>query len=51
MAKMLTFVLPIEKRLAVSFWTFFQISRVGNQGELEKKGNHQKVFVDTGLSS
>jgi len=26
-AKMLTFVLPTEKRLVVSFWTFFQISR------------------------
>jgi len=25
-AKMLIFVLPTEKRLVVSFWTFFQIS-------------------------
>jgi len=26
-AKMLTFVLSTEKRLVVSFWAFFQISR------------------------
>jgi len=26
-SKMLTFVLPTEKCLVVSFWTFFEISR------------------------
>jgi len=33
-AKMLTFVLPTEKHLVVSFWTF--IKYLGNQGELER---------------
>jgi len=32
-AKMLTFVLPTEKRLVVSFWTVFRFLRT--QGELE----------------
>jgi len=32
---MLTFVLPTEKRLVVSFWTFFKF--LGNQGKLERK--------------
>jgi len=32
--KMLTFVLPTEKCLVVSFWTFFKY--LGNQGELER---------------
>jgi len=33
-AKMLTFVLQTEKRLEVSFWTFFK--HLCNQGESEK---------------
>jgi len=36
-AKMLTFVLLTENRLAVLFWTFLKY--LGNQGELEKQ-NH-----------
>jgi len=33
-AKMLASVLPTEKRLAFSFWTFFK--HLGNHSELEK---------------
>jgi len=33
-SKLLSFMLPTEKRLVVSFWTFFQF--LGNQGELER---------------
>jgi len=33
-AKMLTFMLPTEKPLVVSFWTFFKYLR--NHNELEK---------------
>jgi len=44
---MLTFVLPTEKRLVVSFWTF--IKYLGNQGELERTET-TKIFVDAGVS-
>jgi len=44
---MLTFaLLPTEKRLVVSFWTFFKY--LGNQGELErirKNRNHQNFLL------
>jgi len=33
-AKLLTVVLPTEKRLVVSFWTFFKC--LGNQDALER---------------
>jgi len=35
-AKILTFMLPTEKRLVVSLWTFFKFRYRGNQGELER---------------
>jgi len=37
-AKMLTFVLPAEKRLLVLFWTFFQLSRQPRR--IRKNWNH-----------
>jgi len=40
--KMLTFVLPTEKRLVVSFWTFFKF--FGNQGELERTETTKKFY-------
>jgi len=40
-------VLPTEKSLAVSFWKFFQISRL--QNELEKT-EITKKFVDADVS-
>jgi len=48
-AKMLTlsFVLPTEKCLVVSFWTFFQI--LSNNSEL-KEPKSPKEFVDSGIS-
>jgi len=39
-AKMLTFVLPTEKRLVVSFWKYFQISRQPRR--IRKNQNYQK---------
>jgi len=45
---MLTFVLPLtEKRLVVSFWTFFKY--LGNHSEL-KRIETTKIFADAGLS-
>jgi len=44
---MLIFLLPIKKRLIVSFWTFFNF--LGNQGELERTET-TKIFVDAGVS-
>jgi len=39
---MVTFVLPAEKRLIVSFWTLFKY--LSNHSELEiKNRNHQKI--------
>jgi len=43
-AKMLSFVLPTEKRLLVSFGHFFKF--LGNQDE----SLPPKIFVDAGLS-
>jgi len=43
-AKLLTFVLPTEKRLVVSFFKF-----LGKQGELEKIET-SKSFVDAEIS-
>jgi len=40
-------VLPTEKSLVVSFWTFFKF--LGNQGELERTETI-KIFVDAGVS-
>jgi len=37
-AEMYTFVLPTEKRLVVSFWVFFQISRQPRR--IRKNRNH-----------
>jgi len=45
LAKILNFVLPTEKRLVVSFWTFFKY--LGNHSELEKNET-TKNFVDAG---
>jgi len=39
--KMLTFVLPTEKSLVVSFWTFFQISQ---QSRRIRKNLEHKIF-------
>jgi len=39
--------MPTEKRLVVSFWTFFKY--LGNQGELERTET-TKIFVDVGVS-
>jgi len=44
---MLTFVLLTEKRLVVSFWTFFKF--LGNQGELERTET-TITLVDAGVS-
>jgi len=46
-AKMLTFELPTEKSLVVSFWTFSKY--FGNQGELQRTET-TKNFVDAGVS-
>jgi len=43
--KMLSFVLPTEKRLVVSFWTFFKY--LDNHNELEKL-KLSKILVDAG---
>jgi len=48
-AKMLTFVLPTEKRLVVSFWTWTFFKFLGTQGELERTET-TKIFVDAGVS-
>jgi len=40
---MLTFVLPTEKRLVVSFWTVFQISRQPKR--IRKNRDHQKFLL------
>jgi len=40
-------VLPTEKSLIVSFWTFFKF--LGNQGKLERTET-TKNFVDVGVS-
>jgi len=45
-AKMLTFVLPTEKRLVVSFWTFFQISQQPRL--IRKYRDHQKFLLMQG---
>jgi len=47
-AKRLTFVLPTEKRLVVSFWTIF-FKYLDNQGELERTES-KKIFFDAGVS-
>jgi len=39
-------VLPTEKSLVVSFWTFFKF--LSNQGEVEKTET-TKIFVDAGV--
>jgi len=41
--------LPTEKRLVVSFWTFFQIYQQPKQ--IEKNGNHQKFLLMQGYLS
>jgi len=46
-AKMLTFVLPAEKCLVVSFWAFFKY--LGKQGELERTET-TKNFGDAEVS-
>jgi len=48
-AKLLTFVLPTEKRLVVSFWTFFQISQQLRQ--IRKNRDHQKFLLMQGYLS
>jgi len=40
---MLTFALPTGKRLVVSFWTFFQISRQPKR--IRKNRDHQKFLL------
>jgi len=46
---MFIFVLPNEKVLVVSFWTFF--SYLNNHSKLEKKKNETtEKFVDAGVS-
>jgi len=45
--KMLTFVLPTEKRLVVSLWTF--LNYLGNYSELEKPES-LNIFIDAGIS-
>jgi len=42
-AKMLTFVLPTEKRSVVSVWTFFQISRQSRR--IRKNRDHKKFLL------
>jgi len=44
---MLIFALPTKKRLIVSFWTFFQISRQSRR--IRNNRDHQKNFVDAGI--
>jgi len=46
-AKMIAFVLPTEKHLVVSFWTYFKY--FGNLGELERTET-TKNFVDAKVS-
>jgi len=46
-AKKLTFVLPTEKHLVVSIWTFFK-KFLGNQDELERVKT-TKTFADAGV--
>jgi len=46
---MLTFVLPTEKSLVVSFWTIFQISLELRQ--IRKIQNHQKFLLMQGYLS
>jgi len=46
---MLIFVLPIKKRLVVSFWTFFQISRQPRR--IRKSRNHQNFLLMQGYLS
>jgi len=40
-------VLPIEKRLVVSFWTFFQSSRQPKR--IRKNRDHQKFYWCRGI--
>jgi len=47
-SKMLSFALPSEKRLVVSFWTFFKIS--WQQRQIRKKPKPPKKFVDAGIA-
>jgi len=47
LSMLLTFVLPTEKRLVVSFWTLFKY--LGKQGEL-KKTKSPIIFVNAGVS-
>jgi len=48
-AKTLTFVLPTEKRLVVSFWTFFQISQ--QPRHIRKNRDQQKLLLMQGYLS
>jgi len=43
---MLIFVLPTEKRLVVSFWTYFQISQQPQR--IRKKMKPPKIVIDAG---
>jgi len=47
-AKMLTYVLPTEELLVISFWIFFKY--FGNHNESEKTKTIYKFFVDAGVS-
>jgi len=47
--KILTFVLPTEKRLEVSFLTFFQVSRQPRRIRMNR--NHQKILLMQGYLS
>jgi len=48
-AKMLIFVLSTEKRLVVSFWTFFLISRQPRR--IRKNRDHEKIMLMQGYLS
>jgi len=44
---MLNFVLPTEKRLVVTFWTFFQVSRQPRR--IRKNRNRQNFYWCRGI--